>query len=178
MAEVMYNDSRDGLVTLINSTAASNIAAGTPLAIGTGGGAIYTLGDNVVNFSATALMGYHFIGIADQNYSAGDCPVTVWTKGVFRLQTTADGNSATNCHAGQAVFASSGSVVRVGAAATTGDMAIGSIVSRPLSGSNTWCDVKINPSMFRWSVFAGAGPTASANPVFAFPGSANSVIHP
>ena len=125
-----------------------------------------------------SIMGYHFVGITDENYSAGDCPVTVWTKGVFRLQSTVDENSATNLHAGHPVFADSGMVVNIGRASVTGDIAIGSIVSRPISGTSTWLDVKINPAMFRWSVFAGAGPTASANPVFAFPGSANAEIHP
>lgn len=178
MAEVMYNDCRDGLVTLVNSTAASSILAGTPVAVGTGVASVYTLGVSTPGNSASALQGYHFAGITDRDYAAGECPVTVWTKGVFKLYTQAAGISATNLHPGQAVFTDSGRIVNIGAAATTGDLAIGTVVGRPASGSSSWCDVKINPGLFRWSVFAGAGPTASANPVFAFPGNINSVIHP
>jgi len=173
MAEPMKNDSLGGLVTLLNSTAASNMVAGTLVAIGTATNTVWTLGANITGLVCSALAGYHFVGVTDTDYSAGDCPVTVFTEGVFRMYTASTGISATNLYPGQAVFAGEGTgngrIVMVGLAVTTGDMAIGTVVGRPNSGSSSWCDVKINPARWRWASALQNTPTATANPVLGFP---------
>jgi len=171
MAETLRsNNNTDGLLTLTECAAASNIPAGTPVALLTGSTMIYTLGDSTPGFSCTALMGHHFIGITEEDYSAGDSPVTIWTKGVFKLQT-ASGCSATNttntlC---QAVFADSGRYVNIGHATTTGDAAIGTLVIRAASGSSSWCGVKINPGMWRRMKYMPNSTTATSYAAFGFP---------
>jgi len=164
------NNNTDGLLTLTECTAASNIAAGTPVALLTGSNMIYTLGDSTPGFSCTALMGHHFIGITEEDYSAGDSPITVWTEGVFKMYTLA-GCSATNttntlC---QAVFADSGRVAQVGHATTTGDAAIGTLVIPAASGSASWFGVKINPAMWRRMAYMPNSCTATSNAALGFP---------
>lgn len=171
MAETLRsNNNTDGLLTLTDCTAADNIPAGTPVALLTGSTTIYTMGQTVSGFSCTALLGHHFIGITDADYSANESPVTVWTKGVFKLYV-ASGCSATNttntlC---QAVFAKSGRYVQIGHATTTGDAAIGTLVIRADSGSSTWCGVKINPAMWRRMKYMPNSTTATSYAAFGFP---------
>jgi len=164
------NNNTDGLLTLTECTAASNIPAGTPVALLTGSTMIYTLSDSTPGFSCTALMGHHFIGITDEDYSAGDSPVTVWTKGVFKMYV-GGGNSATNTTNTlvQAVFADSGRTVQVGHATTTGDAAIGTLIAPAASGSASWFTVKINPAMWRRMKYMPNSTTATSYAAFGFP---------
>lgn len=162
------------LVTFENCTAYSNIAAGTPVAIisaaAAGGGTqITTLGDNVAGFSSTAEgMGYHFIGILDENVSAGDSPVTVWTEGVFRLHTST-GSVKGNVQIGFPVFGNSGNVVSLGVpgSATTGEPPIGTLVGlHGCSGTTTGSSVvsvRIKPAIYRWTIYnSGIAANTSA----------------
>ncbi len=171
MAENMFYDVHDGLLTLYQCTAASNIPAGTPLAIGSATTTVYTLGATVTGFGDTGLLGYHFIGIADKDYSANESPITVWTKGVFKFLMVSAGVSATNTMCGVPIFASSGTIAIMSRPALhTGDVAIGTVVSvgANATGSSTWFLGKINPGRWRWTI-ENQGVTASANPVLAFP---------
>lgn len=164
------NNNSDGLLTLTECTAASNIPAGTPVGFLTASTTIFTLGDSTTGFSCTALMGHHFIGITDEDYSANQSPVTVWTKGVFKMYTLA-GCSATNTtnHFGGAVFADSGRVAQVGHATTTGDAAIGTLVIPAASGSASWFGVKINPAVWRRMKYMPNSTTATSYAAFGFP---------
>lgn len=159
------------LVTFENCTAFSNIPAGTPVAFNTGpapGSAtqVYTLGENVAGLGETALLGYHFIGVTDEDLSAGDSPVTVWVDGVFKFPQSRSGLDA-NHHAGYPVWADSGQTILVGDGTGTGDLAIGSIVGWPTAAPNTACYVlvKINPGVFRWSIYSSgiAAGTSATN---------------
>lgn len=167
---LLSNNNSDGLLTLTDCTAASNIPAGTPVALLTGSTMIYTLGQTVAGFSCTALLGHHFIGITDEDYSAGDSPVTIWTNGVFKMYT-ASGCSATNTTNTlvQAVFAKSGRYVQIGHATTTGDAAIGTLIQPAASGSSSWCGVKINPAMWRRMKYMPNSTTATSYAAFGFP---------
>src|SRR3990167_8719252 len=74
-------------VTLANATAASNIDAGTMVAVNTGANTIYTFAREVTGLSATGGgIGCRFIGVLDDNVSAGQSPIVVWTDGVFEFQ--------------------------------------------------------------------------------------------
>ena len=152
--------SEGNLVTFEDCTAYSNIAAGNMVCIGTaaaagGGTNIFTMGHGVAGLSATALLGYHFIGITDKSYSAGESPVTVHTEGVFKL-TTSSGNLTANMVIGYPVFSSDdGSSVTVGVAVATGDVAIGSLVGFCGSGTlatGAYVNVMIRPGAFRWTI--------------------------
>lgn len=157
-----------GLLTLEDCTAASNFAAGTPLMIGTATNTVYSMGTQTTGHGCTGLLGYHFIGICDKAYSAGDCPITVWTKGVFKMYTHGD-NSATAVQPGYAVFAQSGLNVYLGITVDTGDVAIGSVVSQPASASSSWLDVKINPGRYRFMYYTPNSVTATSTPAMGFP---------
>jgi hypothetical protein len=151
-----YRVGEGKLVTYERCTAASNIAAGTPLGILTASDTIYTLGKDPVGFTCTGTLGYHFIGIAAEDYSAGACPITVFTEGVFRLR--ADSGAATaDCYPGWPVWADSGMVVTVGTG-NTSDACIGTLVSRPAEISGAWIDVRINPAIYRWCKWVGTQP--------------------
>ena len=143
----MENRRSEGrLVTLQYCTAISNIPAGTPLGLLTGTNNIYTLGKDTTGLSNTANLGGAFIGISDEDLSAGDSPVTVWTEGVFEM--TASSAWATG-YIGDAVEADSGKVVTD--AYTVGNASIGSYIpagSGERSGKTVL--VKIRPIMWEW----------------------------
>ena len=156
MAENRISEGR--LVTLEGATAASNIVAGTMVGLNTGSNSIYSYSRETAGFSGTAgAFGMRFIGILDEDVSAGQCPVTVWTEGVFRLRFQL-GNSGAAAFVGRPVFAcSSGGGLLVstnsgGAAGNpTGTNPIGTVVAWGVSGTaGDWLDVKINPGAFLW----------------------------
>ena len=135
------------LITLTNCTAFSALNAGVLVCLcttGSNANNLYTLGNAVAGQSATALMGYQFVGVLDQDIAAGAANPTVRTNGVFVL-TLSSGSVSGDIIPGAPVWADSGNIV-VTPAANTGDAAIGSIV-----GMATWgvtgadVDVKINP---------------------------------
>ena len=178
------NRRSDGVLTTFeNCTAISNIPAGTPVAIRnqTSGYAadICTLGHDVAALTASDLCGYSFIGVLDEDVSAGECPVTVWTEGVFRFQFASSVATA-QCHPGAPVFAESGQTVNIHAGGPTGDVAIGSMVNLMWSAGavvpgmgaavtgtrhtgKPYVDVRIKPGVFRWGTVIAAA-TASASP--------------
>lgn len=155
-----YRLSEGKLLCLDKCTAASNIPAGTPVGFLSATRTIYTLGAATTGLDNTALMGYHFIGITDKNYSANECPVSVWTEGVFNMVLSSDTVSA-DCEAGWPVFANSGIVINAGTG-NTSDAAIGTLLSRPAevtAAGGVQVKVKINPAVYRWTTYLGApGP--------------------
>jgi predicted RecA/RadA family phage recombinase len=142
------------LVSLQFCTAASNIPAGTPLGILTATNNVYTLGNTPVGFSCTANIGGHFIGIADEDISAGQSIFSVWVEGVFELTAS---SAWTTAYAGDPVMGDSGMVV-VNAGSYTGQAPIGSYIPCPGSPVNGEVSgravlVKIDPVMWRWATF-------------------------
>ena len=131
------------IVTLENATAASNIAAGTPVAIATAANSVYTLGRTVTGFSGTGQsMGSRFIGVLDEAVSAGQSPINVIAQGVFQFTMS---SAITTAYIGIPVFGDSGQVVEV-VGSLTGTLSIGTIVGVPtgeLSGQVV--QVRIHP---------------------------------
>lgn len=177
MSEVRYSEGN--LVTFENCTAASNIAEGTMVAVNTspaaqGSTTIFSLSDNTVGFTSTALMGYHFIGVLDESVSAGQSPITVHTEGVFKMFTNS-GTLTANMVVGYPVFASDPGTVAVGVADSTGDVALGTIVG--LCGSGTlatgaYVEVMIRPGAYRWTIWQQgitAATSATAPEALCFP---------
>ena len=145
------------LVTLTNVTAASNLNGGDPIAVLTGTNQIFTLGLSTTGFSCTALAGFHFLGILDQDVSAGEQSIPVWTEGVFELVFS---SALTTAYIGTPVFPDSGTVVSDG---TTGQGSVGTVVGLRTVGeqSGQRADVKINPLAYRFDRYVPAN-TASA----------------
>jgi len=156
-----YKVSEGKLLTFDTCTAASNIPAGTPVGYLSATRTIYTLGDDTTGLDNTALMGYHFIGITDKDYSAIECPVSVWTEGVFNLTLSRSGVTSGNMEPGLPVFADSGMTVNVGTG-NTSDAAIGTLIDRPAEATGHGginIKVRINPAVYRWTTWVGvAGP--------------------
>lgn len=135
------------LVTLQFCTAASNIPAGTPLACASASNTIYTLGLSTTGLGMTAGLGSYFIGIADQDLSANQSPVTVWVAGVFELTAS---SAWTTAYVGDAVGADSGRVCTN--AYIVGNPPIGSYIPAGTGErSGATIHVKINPAVWRWT---------------------------
>jgi hypothetical protein len=163
----MENRRSEGrLVTLQFCTAASNIPAGTPLACASASSTIYTLGASTTGFGMSGGMDSYFIGISDQDLSAGQSPVTVWVEGVFELTA----NSAwVTAYVGNAVFADSGKVVAMVGKAS-GICPIGSYIPAGTGErSGRTVLVKINPCVWRWSTYSQSANQASGIQGTAFP---------
>jgi len=138
------------MITLQFCTAMSNIPAGTPLGILTGSNQIYSLGSTVVGFSNTANMGGAFIGISDQDISASNNIISIWTEGVFELTAS---SAWTTAYIGAAVMADSGKVCTIGAV-LSGQAPIGSYIPAGTGErSGATILVKIKPMMWRWSTY-------------------------
>jgi len=156
------------LVTLESVTAASNMSAGDM--VGLSGTMAYSLSSATINVTAT--LGYSFVGILDEDISAGHCPVTVWTEGIFRIPL-ASGAIEANIVAGFPVWSDgSGYATTPGA---EGDAAIGTIVgiSNGTYASTGSADidvfVKIRPMAFNWTIAATAALSSTAPLPGAFP---------
>jgi len=149
MAENRRSEGR--LVTLQFCTAASNIPAGTPLAVASATSLVYTLGLSTTGFGMTAGMGSYFVGISDEDLSAGDSPVTVWVEGVFELTAS---SAWTTAYVGAAVMADSGRVCTVGAL-MSGQAPIGSYIkaNATVEASGRTILVKIRPAVWNWSTY-------------------------
>jgi len=145
------------LVTIDHATAASNIAAGRFVAIDTGSNQIYSCDHESVGFSGSALAGARCLGVLDEDVSAGQCPITVWTKGVFKFRINSGSTFSATAMIGHPVFASvSGGGFRVDHTGTTGDVSLGTVVGLPVGTtepSGSYVRVKINPGAFRWGVY-------------------------
>ncbi len=137
------------LVTLQFCTAASNIPAGTPLAVMSATSLIYTLGLSTTGFGATAGIGSYFAGISDEDLSAGDSPVTLWVEGVFELTAASAWSTA---YVGDAVMPDSGRVCVV--VGVTGTPPIGSYIPAGTGErSGTTILVKIKPAIWEWDTY-------------------------
>ena len=150
MTETRRSEGR--LITLQFCTAMSNIPAGTPLGVQTGTNNIYTLGSGTTGFTNIANLGATFIGIADQNISAGQVLIPVWVEGVFELTAASNWTTA---YAGDAVLADSGRVVTIGATGS-GSPPIGSYI--PATPGGTECsgrtvNVRIRPGVWNWNTY-------------------------
>jgi len=157
------------LVVFENATAYSNIAAGRMVAIDSGANNITSFDTETAGFTGTgAMLGARFIGVLDDNVSANQSPVAVWTEGVF--QFILDTAISTAALIGRPAFAArSGGgqyVSTLAAGAATGQLPIGTFVgvstmtitapAATMGTSGTWARVKIMPGAFRW------GPRAVA----------------
>jgi len=158
------------LVVFENATAYSNIAAGRMVAIDSGANNITTLDCGTAGFSGTGnMLGARFIGVLDDNVSANQSPIAVWTEGVFQFYLEA--GITTAALIGRPAFAGSGgggANVNTLAIGTnpTGQHPIGTFVgvstmtttapAATIGSSGTFCRVKITPGAFRW------GPRAVA----------------
>lgn len=156
------------LITLENVTAASNMSAGDLVALS--GHMVYSLSSATI--STTATLGYSFIGVLDEDISAGLSPVTVWTEGVFKIPL-ASGAADANIMPGLPVWCDgSGHATTPGA---NGDAAIGTIVgiSNATYGSTGGAVVnvyvKIRPMALNWTIAATASLSATAPLPGAFP---------
>lgn len=135
------------LVTLMFCTAASNIPAGTPLACGSATSLVYTLGLTTTGFGMTGNIGGYFIGISDQDLSAGQSPITVWTEGVFELTAS---SAWTTAYIADAVSPDSGKVCTV--THVTGTRPLGSYIPAGTGErSGRTILVKINPAVWDWN---------------------------
>ncbi len=159
-----YRYGNGDLLTLEFCTAASNMVAGTPVGFLTGTRTLYTLGRDVVGQVDSGLLGYRFVGVLAADVSANQCPVTVWTRGVFTFIGCAAAETANACP-GWPVFAESGMEVNPGTGQTA-DVAIGTLVNQPAEISGGVMHVRINPGAFRWmcslpAAFPGAWQSAT-----------------
>ena len=139
------------LVTLDGCTAASNIAAGRMVAVDTGASMLYTFTSEVAGLTGTGgAHGMRFIGVLDDDVSAGQCPVTVWTEGVFEF--TLQSGITTAALIGRPVWGAvsgTGNLVTT-LGTTTGSYPIGSVVGLTNGTSGQTVRVKIMPGAFRW----------------------------
>jgi len=165
MSEKTFNE---GMLVTLKVTAASNMSAGDM--VGISGTIAYSLSSATIN--NTAVLGYTFAGILDEDISAAQCPINVWTQGVFTM-LLASGATAAQVLPNQPVWADgAGNVTMIG---TDGDACIGKLVG---VHNGTWSAtgggvakrvyVKINPMMFNWSI-AMAGVSATGPIQGAFP---------
>jgi hypothetical protein len=98
----------------------------------------------------TGGIGGYFIGICDQDLSAGQSPVSVWVEGVFELT----GSSGwTTAYVGEAVMPDSGKVVNIGAI-LSGNAPMGSYIPAGTGErSGRTVLVNISPVVWRWSTY-------------------------
>ena len=164
------------LVTFDGCTAASNMSAGDLVAINCTtdiaalSTQIYSCGDTVAGVSATALLGCQFIGVLDEDVSAGDTPVRVWTEGVFEFRLASAVTTA-NCTVGQPLWIDSGNYLTT--PGQTGEFCMGTLLSVPEQTTLTatrftgcpYVRVRINPGALRWATWSSAqGFTGTSMP--------------
>jgi hypothetical protein len=166
MADNRLSEGR--MISLAGATAASSIVAGTLVATNTGGNSIYSYCKETVGLSGTGgAIGIRFIGILDDNVSAGQNPVNVWVEGVFALQFA---SSISTAYIGQPVYSCiSGAGMLISNSGTTGEIPLGTIVGLgrgELSGQ--YVHVKITPGAFNWGCFGRVDAIATADAVLEF----------
>jgi predicted RecA/RadA family phage recombinase len=166
MSETRLSEGK--LVTLEAVTAASNIAAGAM--VGVSGTLLYTLSSATINVTAT--LGYSFVGILDEDISAGQSPVTVWAEGIFMLPV-ASGAADANLMPGYPVWSDGSGYVTT--AGPEGDAAVGTIVGMSnatygsTGGAAIYAYVRIRPMAFNWTIAATAALSATAPLPGSFP---------
>lgn len=168
MAENLVSEGK--LVTLVNATAASNIAAGIMVGVNTGVNTIYSLSRETTGLAGTGgTFGCRFLGVLDATVSGGQSPITVWAEGVFRFQLATAISTA--AFIGMPVYAPlSGAGDRVGTVGDgplTGSLPIGTVVGvSTANAGNTsggWVDVRIMPGAYRWGIYGRADAIATGN---------------
>jgi hypothetical protein len=131
--------------------------------IDTGTNLVYSLDRESAGFSGSAKAGMRFIGILDEDVSAGDSPITVWTQGVFRLRLASSSAMTGSAIVGKPVWTcNSGGGEIVDVTGVTGDFPIGNIVGwdGTAEPSGDYIDVRINPGAYRWGVYGVQTATA------------------
>lgn len=154
----------EGLLVTLKLTAASNMSAGDM--VGVSGHTVYSLSSATVNNTAT--LGYNFAGILDEDISAGQSPITVWTKGVFKLPI-ASGVTDANLMPGYPVWCDgSGHVTTPGA---EGDYAIGTLVAMSnqtwggSGGAVVYAHVRIRPGLYESTIAATLAALSATAPL-------------
>ena len=146
--------SEGNYIFLEGATAASNIAAGRMVGTNTAVSTIYTLTRETAGLSGTGgAFGMRFIGILDDDVSAGQVGVGVWTEGVFELQLQS--GITTGALLGRPVYAAisgTGNLVSTLDAAT-GSFPVGSVVGLINGTSGQYVRVRITPGAFRWGAW-------------------------
>jgi len=171
MAENRRSEGR--LVTLEGATAASNIVAGSMVGTsGVTGHLVYTLSSSTVGLGLSGNLGQCFLGVLDEDVSAGDSPITVWTEGVFEFELSTAALSGA-LYLGAPVWASDSGTVgqEVNIIGETGSHAIGTLVGAPAWATTSvgHVQVKISPAMYHWSYYQPAATATNiANP-FQYP---------
>lgn len=165
--------SEGNLVYLEKCTAASNIVAGRMVGINTGALTIFSYDREAAGFSGTGMAwGNRFIGILDEDVSAGQVGMSVWTKGIFELQlassiTTAAsiGHPVWGCNSGGGRFVTTEGTGATGAAndMVTGVYPIGTVVGLTNGTSGQYVRVKITPGAFRWGALLSSTGTHMGN---------------
>ena len=160
----MENLISEGRLVTLECTAASNIAAGRMVAVNTGASMVYTFCNETVGLSGTAgAAGMRFIGILDDDVSANQCPITVWTEGVFELQLSSAITTAALI--GRPVWGAisgTGNLVTT-LAPNTGSYPVGSVVGLTNGTSGQTVNVKIKPGAFRWGSWNSVTGTEVGN---------------
>ena len=160
----MENRLSEGSIVTLECTAASNIVAGRMVAVNTGASMVYSFVHTTVGLSGTAgAMGMRFVGVTDDDVSAGQCPITVWTEGVFEF--TLHSAISTAALIGRPVW---GAVSGAGNLVTTlgpntGSLPIGSVVGLTNGTSGQTVNVKIKPGAFRWGAWNSVTGTENGN---------------
>jgi len=158
------------LVKLENATAASNIAAGAQVAVNTAANTVYSFSRDTTGLATAGSFGARFLGVLDEDVSAGQDNFSIWTHGVFTWQI-ASGQTSVDGFVGVPVFgeASGGGFLvttLTGGLNITGSLPIGTIVGQQYqgaAGSGCWVLVKINPGAFRWGGFSAATGTGQGD---------------
>ena len=154
MAENLISEGR--LVTLEGATAGVNMSAGILVCVDSGVNTVWPGDRETAGFSSTAKGGGRFLGVLDEDVSAGQEPITVWTEGVFKFQLCSGSTLSATAMIGKPVFLNnSGCGTLVDVTAVTGDFAIGTIVGMPdgTEPSGDYVNIKITPGAFRWGVY-------------------------
>lgn len=157
------------LVVLENCTAASNIVGGTMIAVGSGANQALSFSSETTGLTSTGGgMGVRFVGILDDDVSAGQCPIAVWTDGIFELQLAS--SITTAALIGRPVYAciSGGGLLVQTLGAVTGTIPVGTVVGLAAGTSGQYVRVKITPGAYNWGIFGRVDAIATSNAVLDF----------
>ena|SRR3990167_394884 len=171
MAENRISGGR--LITLEGCTAFSNIAAGTLLAVNTASNGVYSFCRETTGLNTAGSFGMRFLGVLDDDISAGQVCFNVWTEGIFRVRLQLANTASVTVGqpvfpglsgAGLGVVANTGGTAAGGVLNVTGTQSIGTVVGRSASGTaGEWIDIVIKPNALLWGPYAMAATTGLGN---------------
>jgi hypothetical protein len=156
----MENFVSEGNLIALQATAFSNIAAGRMVAVHSATNAIYSFDGEAAGASSTARsLGMRFIGILADDVSANQCPIVIYTRGVFDLQLQSAITTA--ARVGRPVYpcVSGGGLLVSTTGYASGCVPVGTVVgiqsgaAAGLGTSGSFVQVKITPGAFRWRAF-------------------------